>query len=299
MEYPQSNKDFSVKKNTELNHTQPLTLQKFRFKAENQTTSKQLFSILNAQITEIKALIGKDIPTFQNLKLNIRDIRTSSDYLLFYIAFHNPDSIVASTPHNIKTAVESTSVPRKNEAEIILGVKGNNIYAGIMIANWNSLSRHINAFFSATTSLDLNKTPITNFPNNDFYTRVKNETIIAYGISAEMSLAHLEQDIRSPSILKALMGKKKTTGEKVTGHILVDAKMNPSILSDDVTDILQTTDLEQYLDEDNFLLTSSNKRLYPREFLDRTTYFASKLNDKTILYNVAFDIIEHHISVSS
>jgi len=302
MKSSQSYITFSLKKNTKLNHTQPLTIQKFKFKAEDQTESKKLFSILKAHSSLLESLIGRDIPSSfiqENLQLNIRDIKSSSDYMMFYVTFHNPNSKVASTPDNTEVAVTSTSVPRKNEAELILGVKGNNLYAGIMISPWNSLSRHLHDFFYATINLDLDKTPITNFPNNNFFEKVKNENIIAYGIGAEMSLAHIHQDSRSPGILDALFRKKKTNDDKVTGHILIDAKMNPLILPDDVEDILQTTDLEQYLDEDNFLLTSSNRRLYPREFLDRTTYFSTKLNDKTIFCSAAFDIMKHHISKST
>lgn len=289
---------FSLKRNSAMNHTQPLTLQKFIFKAEDQNKSNQLFIKLKSDIQRIKSLIGIDIDTFNGLQLNIRKVRKKTDYLMMYVTFHQPFAKVASTPTSTQEAVGSTNIKRKNEAEVILGVKGNNIFAGIMIANWNSLRRHLTAILEAITELDLAKTPITNFPNNDFFRKVANEKIVAYGVAANMSLANLESSITEPSILTKILKpcSNKKKGKTVTGHILIDAKLNPTVISDDVGDVLETTDLEQYLDEENFLLTASNKKLYPRDFLDRTTYYAMPLNDKTILCKYAFDILEHHIT---
>lgn len=287
---------FSEKRNRKKNHTQALTIQKFRFIAADQTKKQQLFSRITAKLPEIQKLEGIDLPTFQDLKLNIREIKCLSDSIIFYINFHKPDSKVSSTPDVKDDPVGSTNVPRKNEAEMIVGIKGNNIYAGIMIAYWNSLRRHLLAFIEKIIDLDLKKTPITAYPNNDFLRQVRKKKIIGYGVAAEMSLAHLDASVRSPGFIDKICQRKKSPDAKVSGHIIIDAKLNPSILPDNIEEAIETTDLEEYLDEENFLLTSDNQKLYPREFLDRTTYFASPLTDKTILYKSAFAIMKYHIS---
>lgn len=293
----QSFKNYSNHLNKEKNHTQPATIQKFHYMAEDKTVENSLLNIIQSRLDEIKELEGVDIPAFEGLMMSIREIRESPNSLSFFVSFHDPEHKLSITPPDSEESVTSLHVQRKNEAELFFSIKGNFVYAGIMIASWNSLRKHLYCFLdnSKIQLIDKESAPITAFPDNDFFEKVKSKKIVAYGIGADISLSNLNSSARSPSMMESLFGKKKSSRSKITGHFMVDSNLNSKILPDDAEDILLKTDISLYLDEDNFFFTSDNKKLYPKDFLMRTTYYSFPYNYKTIRSQYAFDILKHHL----